>query len=477
MLTRLGFFCLYCVVIFSCQHPVKDSPGWELHGKLVIIEGSRIISFEDGTPFLWLGGTAWGMTEWMSREEVEYYLDDRKSKGMNVVQLCLFWGKRTDNPTVFTSNPENHYGHRAFYEKDKTPDPLRPAVVEGGSPENPNDYWDHVDFCLNALQERGMYAAVLPFWGRRYVNASHKGHSMPVFTLKNIFEYGRFLGERYQNAPHIIWVNGGDVSADDSGDFLDHYRLLAEGLAKGVTGEEVDWNEQSPIWDQLFITYHPAGKPLTNSSRWFHTDPWLDFNMIETHITRDSLVKSIKLDLLKKPLKPTVLAEGHYEGITNKHQADAIHVRRQAYQTFFAGAAGYTYGAGFDVEGNGPLFSVSNNWKPLLQMPGATQMRYLNSFLMDKSWWLWQMTPELIIEGRGEGELEKLAVSKSEEILIYFPDNSPCKIRLDQMLNAVSWFSSSDGETLSEMIQKDGVFKPPAGWVDGVLVIKLNKID
>jgi hypothetical protein len=92
------------------------------------------------------------MTEWMSREEVAYYLDDRKSKGMNVVQLCLFWGKRTDNPTIFTANPTNHYGHQAFYEDEKAPDPLKPAVVDGGSAENPNDYWDHVDFCPNALQ-------------------------------------------------------------------------------------------------------------------------------------------------------------------------------------------------------------------------------------------------------------------------------------------------------------------------------------
>jgi hypothetical protein len=412
------------------------------------------------------------MTEWMSREEVAYYLDDRKSKGMNVVQLCLFWGKRTDNPTIFTANPTNHYGHQAFYEDEKAPDPLKPAVVDGGSAENPNDYWDHVDFCLNALQERGMYAAVLPFWGRRYVNASHQGHSMPVFTLDNIFEYGQFLGERYQNAPHIIWVNGGDVSADDSGDFLGHYRLLAEGLAKGVSGEEVRWNEQSPIWDKIFMTYHPAGKPLINSSSWFHTDPWLDFNMIETHITRDSVVKSISLDLLKMPTKPTVLAEGHYEGITHQHKAEAIHVRRQAYQSFFAGAAGHTYGGGFDAAGNGPLFSVSNNWEPLLQMPGATQIRYLSGFLMEKNWWLWQMNPELIIDGRGEGELEKVAVRSEAEILIYYPNNSPCTIQMEEKLDAVSWFNPADGETLLGTMQKDGIFHPPAGWEDSVLMIK-----
>jgi len=47
-------------------------------------------------------------------------------------------------------------------------------------------------------------------------------------------------------------VNGGDVKADLQGDFAPHYRLFAEGLAKGVTGQSVSWNEKSSAWDQLF---------------------------------------------------------------------------------------------------------------------------------------------------------------------------------------------------------------------------------
>ena len=171
----------------------------EEHGKLKIDEESRRIIHQDGTSFLWIGCTAWGMTEWLSREEVDLYLDDRKSKGMNVVQFCLFWGKRVDYPTHFTANAPNFYGHKAFTESNGFPDVLEPAVVEGGWANSPNDYWDHVDYCLAAAKKRGMYAAVLPFWGRRYVNSIHTGHSMPVFTLENIFQYGEFLGKRFSH--------------------------------------------------------------------------------------------------------------------------------------------------------------------------------------------------------------------------------------------------------------------------------------
>ena len=337
-----GILLMISLLMVECQsdnNTKKNTAGfpWKEHGKLVVNEGSTIIQYKDGTPFLWMGCTAWGMTEWLSREEVDVYLDDRKSKGMNVVQFCLFWGKRVDYPTKFTANPPNFYGHKAFVEINGFPDAAKPAVVAGGTLENSNDYWDHVDYCVQAIKKRGMYAAILPFWGRRYVNGTHGVNSLNVFTLGNIFQYGVFLGKRYGNEPHIIWVNGGDVKADDGGDFLPHYRLMAEGLVEGVTGESAKWDQESELWDEILMTYHPDGSPMINSSKWFHNDAWLDFNMIETFVNRDHIVASIQQDLNLENPKPTVLGEPHYEGITNAHIAKAIQMRRQAYQSFFQG--------------------------------------------------------------------------------------------------------------------------------------------
>lgn len=380
------FFVLFSIGCNLSDTTVKSSLP-ELHGKLMVAKNSRLIQYADETPFLWLGCTAWGITEILTREKVDLYLDDRKSKGMNVVQFCLFWGKRVDHPTKFTANAKNPYGHKAFVEIDSFPKASLPDVKEGGSFEDPNDYWDHVDYCIEAIKKRGMYAAVLPFWGRRYVNAIHSDQSMPVFTLENIFQYGEFLGKRYGGNPNIIWVNGGDVKANAGDPFLQHYRLLAEGLAKGITDKSVKWDEDSEVWDSIFITYHPDGTPMLNSSTWFHNDSWLDFNMIETYINRDSVAAAVRQDLSLESLKPTVLAEPHYEGTTNGYIAKAINIRRQAYQSFFAGAAGFTYGGGFDKEGNGPLFSPANNWEQLLNWTGATQIKYLRDFLQQNEWW------------------------------------------------------------------------------------------
>ena len=461
--TVLGILFLQC----SLNEESTDLP-WEQHGPLMVNPGSRIIHHRDGTPFLWLGCTAWGMTEWLTREDVDYYLNDRKSKGMNVVQLCLFWGKRRDYPTRFTVNAENPYGHKAFLETDEIPDPLKPAIVRGGSADDPNDYWDHVDYCMNATQARGMVAAVLPFWGRRYVNASHADQSLPVFTAENIKQYTEFLGNRYADRPNIIWVNGGDVRADQNGDYLPLYRLAAEGLVKGVTGQDVAWHEQHPAWENLLITYHPSGAPMFNSSTWFHTDPWLDFNMIETHVHREKLADAIHQDYNLSPVKPTVMGEGHYEGRTGNKTAEAVHIRRQAYQTFFAGAAGHTYGGGFDEEGNGPLFAPTNNWKPLLEQPGASQLVHLERFLEEQEWWTWEPVENVIVKGRGEGELEKLVIQSNQNYLIYFPDNSECRLTINNKKQA-TWYNTRQGLYFHDKIETN-LFRPPIDWEDAVLI-------
>jgi hypothetical protein len=462
-------------LLTSCQSAKTEHERypWEEHGKLVVHKNSRIIQHEDGTPFLWLGCTAWGMTEWLSREEVGLYLDDRKSKGMNVVQLCLFWGKRVDYPTKFTANAPNYYGYKAFVENEGFPDANQPGLVEGGSPENPNDYWDHVDYCMKAIKERGMYAAVLPFWGRRYVNATHKGQSLPVFTMENIFQYGQFLGKRYGNEPHIIWVSGGDVQADQGGDYLPHYRLFAEGLVNGVTPEdsEVKWDEKSNVWDSVFLTYHPDGSPMKNSSQWFHNDPWLDFNMIETYMYRDSIVDAVQQDLQLKNPKPTVLGEPDYEGVSDSYTTGAIHIRRQAYQSFFAGAAGFTYGAGRDKEGNGPLFSPANNWEVLLNMEGAGQLIHLKKFLEDYKWWNWELTDNLIVNGKGHGELEKLAVTSGRKVLIYCPGNSKFTLK-QKPANKMSWFNTKTGESIPSNGKRINEISPPDGWEDAILILE-----
>ncbi|MCK5343410.1 MAG: DUF4038 domain-containing protein, partial [Candidatus Heimdallarchaeota archaeon] len=327
---------LLAVILLGCSSNEQSNP---VKPKLKVSENNRYLTFENGNPFFWLGGTTWGMSEWLTREGVDYYLDNRKEKGFNLVQICLFWGKRVDDPVNFSVNPPNAYGFQAFVEVEGEPDPAQPRVIEGGTPQSPNDYWDHVEYIIQAAEKRDMIVAILPVWGRRYVNATHHGFSTPLFSIHDMNLYGEFLGQLYKPYSNIIWVMGGDVKADQGGVFLSHYRSMAEGIITGITGELVKWKEESSLWDYALMTYHPDGTPLINSSEWFHNDPWLDFNMIETFQSRDMVTKAVQQDYtIDSPEKPTVMGEPAYEGERKPvGYANGVQMRRQAYHSFFGG--------------------------------------------------------------------------------------------------------------------------------------------
>jgi hypothetical protein len=447
---------------------------------LKVSENGRYLETNDGNPFFWMGETIWGMSEWLNREEVDFLLDDRMGKGFNVIQVCLFWGKREEEPLRFTVNPPNAYGHSAFNVVNGMPDTASPDIADGGSPDSPNDYWDHVEYILRAAEKRNMVVALLPVWGRRYVNGIHTNHSHKVFTESSMHAYGKFLAERFGTFSNIIWVIGGDVAADHGGDFQGHYRKMAEGIISAIAGKEVGWAEESSHWKNALMTYHPDGIPFLNSSEWFHNDPWLDFNMIETWNHRDSVVQAVSNDYQLKPVKPTVMAEPGYEGV----ESNGVQMRRQAYQSFFTGAAGFTYGAAVDNEGNGPLFSPGKGWKTMLDKEGAKSMQFVKKFCKENNWPHWTPDPEIIISKNGEGEYQKVAVSTDHAVMVYFPDNSPVNINLSKHLKQghgikFSWYNPTNGE-YSEVTENENhsetiEINPPDYLSDAVFVLYKDK--
>lgn len=482
MKLNTAFFCAWLPILFivlSCQY---QQPADSTKPVLKVSKNKRILEYQDGTPFFWLGGTTWGMPEWMTREEVDYYLDNRLSKGFNVALICLFWGKRQDDPINFFVNPENAYGHKAFAEVNGNPDPFEPLIVTGGTSMNPNDYWDHVDYIIQAAKERNMIIGLLPVWGRRYVNGIHLPYSQKVFDIHGMKSYGKFLGERLKSYDNVIWVLGGDVTAEGGGDFKGHYRSMAEGIVLGISGETIKWNEASQLWDLALMTYHPDGKPMKNSSQWFHNDPWLDFNMIETHKHRDSVYVAVQQDyVLDNPIKPTVMGEPAYEGeYKPQGNSKGIQMRRQAYQTLFGGACGFTYGAFRDKEGNGPLFSPFKGWEELLDLEGANSMTIVKNFCMKNNWPNWTPAHNVVLESTGNGEFQIVAVKTMDgKLLVYFPDNAEARIDVsdhDQSETIkASWFNTKTGmysDSFQLDISSSSIeISPPEKWDDAVLII------
>ncbi len=97
----IGFFWLL-PLLTSAQLPT-----------LKISENKRFLVKTDGTPFFYLGNTAWELFHRLNREEADKYLKNRADKGFSVIQavvLAELAGLKEPNP----------YGHLPLRNNDPT---------------------------------------------------------------------------------------------------------------------------------------------------------------------------------------------------------------------------------------------------------------------------------------------------------------------------------------------------------------------
>jgi hypothetical protein len=306
---------------------------------LKVHSSQRYLVTENGQPFFWLADTAWELFHRLSRAEADIYLQDRAAKKFTVIQavvLAELDGLNTPNPA----------GHRPLNQND---------------PTRPNEaYFEDVDWIVNRANELGLTIGMLPTWGDKW----HKngGVGPLVFTQENAHTYGIFLGERYrENA--IVWILGGDKFVGDAEE-----RAILEAMALGLRAGD---------GGSHLITFHPTGQ--YSSASYFHSEPWLDFNMIQTGHTRDrDNFTSILAEYSRTHIKPVLDGEPGYENIPHAFDSknprlEAIHTRRFCYWSLFSGAFGHTYGCN-DIwqmwkPGDPPIIAANLPWNEAIPCP------------------------------------------------------------------------------------------------------------
>jgi arylsulfatase A-like enzyme len=441
--------------------PARDTPPW-----LRVSENGRFLVHDDGSPFFWLGDTAWEIFHRLDRDQVARYLDDRASRGFTVVQaVALAELDGLDTP--------NAYGHLPLLDGD----PARPDQRDGPD----DDYWDHVDHVVAAAAARGLYVAFLPTWGGAWSGRSGR----VIFTPENAREYGRWLGDRYRDASNIVWVLGGDRRAE-KGWQREILRALAAGLAEGDGGRHLR-------------TYHPRGGE--SSSEFFHADPWLDFNMLQSgHARSGTNYDMIAHDYSLVPTKPCLDGEPAYEYPAdempperpNNHNG-ALEVRRRAYWGVFAGGFGHTYGTHsiwqmYD-EGRQPRWGVVRPWHESLELPGARQMVHLRRLMTSRPF-LTRIPDQGLVTAPAEGGAGADRVQATRDgrlhardatyLMAYFPGSVAATIdarRIPARQVRGWWFDPRTGSTRS-LGEFDNAaprpYEPPSGGDDNDWVLVLD---
>ncbi len=325
--------------------------------QLQVGENQRSLVTDKGDPVFLIGDTGWRLPLELDRQEIEKYLSTRNSQGFNCIGIAAIMGE----------DLENSYGDVPFQTENGKWDPSKPIITKGNNPNNSDeyDYWDHLEYIIDIAGQYDIYVAlVISFNG--WVAGSWDGsdESLILFNKKSAYEYGYWIGNRFGEKPHILWMIGGDRTPVFNGkDYREVYNAMAKGLQFGVYKTR---SKKSSARKEVLISYHPQKKQPT-SSTWFHNESWLAFNSLQA--CPSDIVEVIRNDYFLKPTKPTWLFEGRYENYTNEWSDWTM--RFQAYLSVFAGGFGHLYG-------HEDIWDFSSGWKESLYDEGAMDMKHFH---------------------------------------------------------------------------------------------------
>ena len=432
--------------------------------RIVVHREGHFLSGSDGSPFFWLGDTAWQLIQQTTREECSYYLHTRSRQGFTVIQavvLAEFGGV-----------------------KEPTASGLLPFANQ--DPTHPNEtFFDRVVEIVDEAGRLGLYVGLLPTWGDKLT--APWGTGPRLFRNDNLDVaqgYARYLANKLRARTNVLWVLGGDrPPRNPDNDWTPIWRAIAQGLKEG--------SDQTPT-----IVYHPSGG-RESSSTFLHQEAWLSANGMQSGHGggHDVAVwEMIARDYGLSPAKPTLDLEPNYEdhpynpwpswdpatGYFRDHD-----VRKQLYRSVFAGGCGVTYGHHAVWQFAGPRHEVINHadrdWKDAVWRPAARQVGFLRALIESRPFFRRIPDPSLIASDAGEGGQHLVGTRDREGsyAFVYFPSSDLVATISLASLKARRlrgwWFDPRTGIGTAIDNRIEGTrqeFRSPAYGPDWVLVVE-----
>ncbi len=230
------------------------------------------LSTKSGQPFLIVGDSPWYLIQGPDRAGAEKYLENRRLKGVTSMNMCLI-ASAVNGSAIYDGN--------------------MPFLATGDfSTPNPK-YFEHVDFVLGKAREKGIQVFLYPAWLGYDTGSGHpQGWYTAVTTngTAKMYQYGKYLGQRYKNYKNIVWVMGGDCSPSAA---LDEIREMVRGIEE-MAGPQI-FSVQNARYHSGITEY--AG------------ETWIDLNT--TYADHSTLTKYLLADYDRN--KPFYFVEGSYE--------------------------------------------------------------------------------------------------------------------------------------------------------------------
>ena len=379
----------------ECVAYEGDNPLYK-HGPVVVSNDGRHFTHGDGTPFFWLGDTAWNGALRSTEADWQRYLKTRREQRFTAIQFVTTqWRGATEvlpEPVFTTADGKIGLNLHA----------LR-----------------RIDQRLSAVNEHGLLAAPVMLWA---LWKTDPGQSLPE---ADAIRLARYMADRW-GAHQVVWFLGGD------GRFTGEAAPRWRNIGRGVFG---DRPHRRPV------TLHPLGGgwPLSD----FAAEDWYDFvGYQSSHTARPERLRWMvggppASDWKQGRPRPFINLEPNYEGhpgAPGGTNFTPFHVRRAAWWSCLVSpTAGVSYGNNpiwvwndepAPAEGHEGLGEIAP-WEAGLETEGVQDMTLLARFFESGPWHRLRPAPDLLAKQPGESDPDRFVAAGATDdgkwVVVYTP--------------------------------------------------------
>ena len=408
--------------------PALNETVFDRHGPIQLADDKRNLVHADGTPFFWLGDTAWNGPLRSTDDEWKQYIETRLRQRFSAVQWVA---------THWRAAPKGDIeGQPAFTESE--PIAVNPA------------FFQRMDSKVESIVAAGLLNVPVMLWaiGHGANPTIDPGYGLPEAEAILL---GRYEVARWAAYP-IVWILAGD------GKYFDDYAARWRRIGRAIFGE--DNKSHAPV------AMHCGGEQWPADE--LRGEPWIGILGYQSgHGDSDKTLSWMvngppATDWAKEPRLFQINLEPAYENHIAYHSKQPLTpalVRMAMYWSLLnAPTAGVSYGGhgvwGWD-DGTVPSMDHPNSgvplpWQQALTMPAAEQIPYLVDFFTSIPWWTLSPAPQLLAEQPGTQDVRRTilvaANAASNLIVAYTPEGGTLHLTNIASGLIATWCNPRTGE-------------------------------
>jgi len=429
---------------FSVSRYIGMNPLYR-RGMLKVSDNRRYLVHADGTPFFWLGDTAWNGALLSDAAGWSRYLADRAQKRFTAIKFVTTqWRAATGDA-----------GGRPAYTGHE-----RIAIQ--------HEFYKRMDERVDAVNAAGLVASPVLLW------ANHRDDPGLALSEPQAALLARYMVARY-GAHHVIWILGGD--SDYRGDKADRWKKIGRAVF--------------PQGPRQPVTMHPRGMQWVANE--FRNEPWFTFNCYQSgHGDSADTLRWLAegppaTGWREEPVRPHMNFEPNYEGhlsYQSRTPFDAHAVRRAAYWSLLvAPPAGVSYGAhgiwGWQTRAEEPLnhrgAGIAPPWPQAMALRGSSDMQHLAALFASFDWWRLRPARDLLAEQPGKTDPRRyITIARTDDdrvTVAYVPMGDTVRLA-DATRTRARWFNPRAGLWTAAIADAAGRNFAPPNDRDWVLVLR-----